>query len=156
MSKMQKVPIYRLKLVKDRVMQLTEASLTDSFGAARLVERLIRDADRETLVAVCLDAECQVLGINIVAMGTLVSLSTTGREIFKGAIAANAFSIILGHNHPSGDLEPSQEDIAMTRRAVLLGKMLSIPVLDHVVVSRRGYTSMRQRGIVPKPDRTPA
>lgn len=156
MSTLCKVPIYRLKLVKDRVMRVTASSLTDSFTAARLVERLIRDADRETLVTVCMDAECQVLGINVVAMGTLVSVSTTGREIFKGAIAANAHSIILGHNHPSGDLEPSQADIRMTRQAVLIGSMLTIPVLDHVIVSRLGYTSMRQRGIVPSPGRTAA
>jgi DNA repair protein RadC len=94
--------------------------------------------------------------VNVIAMGTLVSLSTTGREIFKGAIAANAHSIILGHNHPSGDLEPSKADIRMTGQAVLLGRMLSIPVLDHVVVSRRGFSSMRQLGIVPKPDRAVA
>jgi DNA repair protein RadC len=84
-----------------------------------------------------------------IAMGTLDGARTTGREVFKCAIVANAHSVVLGHNHPSGCLEPSETDIAMTRKLVMLGKMLSIPILDHVVVSFRGFRSMREMGIVP-------
>ena len=60
--------------------------------------------------------------------------------------------MILGHNHPSGCLEPSEADIRMTRKLVVFGRMLAIPVLDHVVVSVRGFRSIREMGIVPSTD----
>ncbi len=144
MARTFRVPLYRLKLVKDREIRFTEREIDQPVVAARLVERLIGNADREHLVAVFVNAQCEITGINIVAVGSLDHAHTTAREVFKGAIVANAHGVILGHNHPSGSLEPSPTDIRMTRKLVFLGRMLSIPVLDHVVVSQRGFRSMHE------------
>jgi len=70
------------------------------------------------------------------------------REVFSDAIVDRAASIILVHNHPSGDTEPSQEDIAITKRLVEAGELLGIKVHDHVIVSKNGYTSMKERGVI--------
>ena len=70
------------------------------------------------------------------------------REVFSDAIVDRAASIILVHNHPSGDTEPSQEDIAITKRLVEAGELLGIKVHDHVIVSKNGYTSMKERGLI--------
>lgn len=143
-----KVPLFRLKLVKDREMQFTEREIDQPLVAGRLVEQLIGNADREHLVTVFVNAQCEITGLNLVAVGSLDHAHTTAREVFKGAIVANAHGVILGHNHPSGSLEPSASDIRMTRKLVFLGRMLSIPVLDHVVVSQRGHRSMHEMGLL--------
>jgi DNA repair protein RadC len=70
------------------------------------------------------------------------------REVFSDAIVDRAASIILVHNHPSGDTEPSQEDIAITKRLVEAGELLGIKVHDHIIVSKNGYTSMKERGVI--------
>jgi DNA repair protein RadC len=69
------------------------------------------------------------------------------RDVFYPAIKANAASIILVHNHPSGDPEPSTDDIELTNRLSDAGKLLGIAVLDHLVVAKRGYVSLKERGI---------
>jgi DNA repair protein RadC len=153
MAKTYKVPLYRLKLVKDRVVEFTEREIDQPFVAARFIERLIGNADREHLVALFLNAGCEIVGANVVAIGSLDHAHTTAREVFKGAIAANAHALVLGHNHPSGSLEPSPSDIRMTRKLVFLGRMLSIPVLDHVLVSLKGFRSMHEMGLVPAPSK---
>jgi len=144
-----KVPVYRLKLVKDRLLELSEKVLSQPYAAARFVERWISTCDREHLVSVFLDAECRIIGAQIIAVGSLGGVHTTGREVFKAAILANAHGLVLGHNHPNGSLEPSKEDIRMTRRLSFLGKLLGIRLHDHVVVSRSGFRSMREMGLVP-------
>jgi len=146
---MHKVPIYRLKLIKDRVVEYTERKIDQSFVAGRFIERLIGSADREHLVTVFVNSQSEILGVNVVAIGSLDHAHTTAREVFKCAIVANAHAIVLGHNHPSGSLEPSEADLLMTRKLVFLGRMLGIPILDHVIVSQRGFRSLLEAGIVP-------
>jgi DNA repair protein RadC len=81
-----------------------------------------------------------------VSVGSLNASIVHPREVMKPAIFASAASIILVHNHPSGDPEPSEEDLSITRRLVQVGDLLGIAVLDHVIVARRGVTSLRARG----------
>nr|QNO56866.1 hypothetical protein KGHFPOIM_00008 [Methanosarcinales archaeon ANME-1 ERB7] len=70
------------------------------------------------------------------------------REVFSDAIVDRAASIILVPNHPSGDAEPCQEDIVITKRLVEAGELLGIKIHDHVIVSKNGYTSMKERGVI--------
>jgi len=146
-----KVPIYRLKLIKDRTMQVSERLLDKPFAAARVVERWIGDADREHLVALFLDSECRFIGAHVIAVGSLDHAHTTAREIFKAAIVANGYGLVLGHNHPSGSLDPSESDIRTTKKLIYLGTMLGIRMLDHIIVSRNGFRSMHEMGLVPEP-----
>jgi DNA repair protein RadC len=144
-----KVPIYRLKLIKDGTMQVSERVLDKPFAVARVIERWVGTSDREHLVAIFLDADRRIVGAHVIAVGSLDHAHTTAREVFKAAIVANAHGLILGHNHPSGSLDPSESDIRSTKNLIYLGTMLGIRVLDHVIVSRNGFRSMHEMGLVP-------
>jgi DNA repair protein RadC len=90
----------------------------------------------------------QIVGASLVSKGTLDASLVHPREVFKVAVVANAAAVILVHNHPSGDPEPSPEDVALTRRLVEAGTLLGIPVLDHVIVGEEGFVSLAERGVV--------
>ena len=94
-----------------------------------------------------LDTQSQVIVERCLTVGLLNSSLVHPREVFAPAIAAASASLILAHNHPSGDPEPSSEDIAVTCQLVESGRLLGIPVRDHVVLGDRGYVSLRERGI---------
>jgi DNA repair protein RadC len=100
------------------------------------------DADRERFHVLHLDPQNRLLAREEVAVGTLSATTLTCREVFKGAILANSSALVLVHNHPSGDPEPSEEDRIVTRRLVEVGQWLGIPVLDHVVLGAGGYRSL--------------
>lgn len=146
-----RIPIFRLKLVKDKVLQFTDANVDQPHVAARLLGRLIGASDREQLVALFLDGYKDIVGVHVIATGCLDSCRTTPREVFKAAIVANAHGIVLGHNHPSGGIEPSHADIRLTRRLVRTGTLLGIPILDHLVVWRSQWCSFAERGLLAMP-----
>jgi DNA repair protein RadC len=111
--------------------------------------------DREHLVAVLVDTKQNVIGWHLVSLGTVNESLAHPREIFRAAIAANAYAVVLMHNHPSGDCTPSQADMAMTRRVSEAAKILGIQFLDHVIVgeedkfhSAPGLFSFKQAGII--------
>jgi DNA repair protein RadC len=90
--------------------------------------------DREMFVALLLDGKNQVLGFNVVSVGSLTAALVHPREVFKPAILANAAALILVHNHPSGDPEPSAEDKAITERLRHAADIVGIRIVDHVVI----------------------
>jgi DNA repair protein RadC len=104
----------------------------------------VGDADREHFLAIYLDALDRLIGLNEVAIGTINLLHVAAREIFKPAILCNANRVILLHNHPSGEPEPSSEDLALTRGIELAGMLMDIIVIDHVVVGHPGWVSLRE------------
>ncbi len=104
--------------------------------------------DREQFLAVILDGRNQVIGFNLVAVGTLTSALVHPREVFKAAILANAVAIILVHNHPSGDPEPSAEDRALTGRLKEAGEIIGIRILDHVVIGDGRFRSLSEEGLL--------
>jgi DNA repair protein RadC len=110
--------------------------------------RKYRHEKREHFFAILLDTKNQILMIETVHIGTL-NLSLVGpREVFRVAIREGASSVIVAHNHPSGDPTPSPEDIDVTRRLVEIGKLLDMPILDHVIVGEPNYVSLHDRGIL--------
>jgi len=110
--------------------------------AALVLSALIGAADREHFVALYLDARHRVTHAHVVSRGTTQSALVHPREVFKGAFLANAAALIIGHNHPSGDVEPSVDDRAISKRLREAGELLGITVLDSVIVgpSSRYYT----------------
>lgn len=100
--------------------------------------------DKEHLVCICLDTRYRVKSFSLVSVGSLNETIGQPREIFRPAIAVAAHSIIIAHNHPSGDPSPSDDDIAMTRRIHETGVLLRISLLDHVIVGDQKYFSIRQ------------
>jgi len=111
---------------------------------ARLLMPRTRGLDREQFFSVLLNTRHQVLGIELVAVGSLNAALVHPREIFKTAIRRSAHAIIVAHNHPSGDPTPSAEDRNLTRRLVQAGRLLGIAVLDHVILGDHRHISLRE------------
>lgn len=103
--------------------------------------------EQEHLRVILLDTRNRVLGVNDIYHGSLNSSQVRTGEIFKYAIRENAASVIIVHNHPSGDPTPSPDDVAVTRAIVQAGKLLDIQVLDHLVVANQKYVSLKERGL---------
>jgi DNA repair protein RadC len=104
------------------------------------------NGDVENLIAVHLNTRKKIIGFEVISNGTIDTLLCHPREIFKSAIVLNAASIILAHNHPSGDPTPSEADIRVTRETVRAGQLLKIEVLDHIILGHDAHTSLRERG----------
>ncbi|BDG61510.1 RadC family protein [Caldinitratiruptor microaerophilus] len=112
--------------------------------AALLMEEM-RRLDREEFRVVLLDVRGRVLGVETVSVGSLSTSVVHPREVFKGPIRRSAHSVILVHNHPSGDPTPSPEDREVTRRLAEVGRIMGIEVLDHIVIGDRQFVSLRER-----------
>ncbi len=109
---------------------------------------LLRDLKQEVFIVVCLSSANKIIQERTITRGLLNSSLTHPREVFREAILENAASIILLHNHPSGNLEPSQEDIHITKQLVESGKIIGIPVHDHLIIAGNGFTSFVERGLL--------
>ena len=96
---------------------------------------------QECFLAVSLDGAHQVIRTREITRGLANRTMVHAREVFRGAIRDNAVALILAHNHPSGSVEPSDEDKSITRALTSAGDVIGIPVLDHVIISRTGYYS---------------
>lgn len=105
----------------------------------------LENEDREHFKAILLDPRNKVIGVNTVSIGSLNASLVHPREVFKPAILTNAASIILVHNHPSGNPEPSDADIEVTKQINEAGKILGIELLDHIIIGRGKYESLSDR-----------
>src|SRR5262249_4838420 len=113
------ISVYRLLLIKDRSLPYKEArQMLTPADVADLVRTYLQRTDREHFTVVFLDSQSKVIGVNTVSVGTLTESLVHPREVFKGAILANAASIICAHNHPSGIASASEADVCVTRKLV--------------------------------------
>lgn len=108
----------------------------------------LRHASQERFFVVLLDGRHRVIRHELVSQGTLTASLVHPREVFRPALRDAAAAVVLVHNHPSGDPTPSQEDREVTERLARAGEILGVPVLDHVVVAERGYSSLRESGVL--------
>ena len=113
---------------------------------ARLVRSKLKDYSKEHFYLIALDS--RNWSIHEVSLGTLNASIVHPREAFTEAIKSKASSVIIAHNHPSGDPEPSQDDLEITKRLVEAGKVLDIEVLDHIIVTKETFLSMKEKGIL--------
>jgi DNA repair protein RadC len=111
--------------------------------AYELVKEEMVNSDREIFLSIMLTVRNELIGVETVSIGSVTASIITPREVFKSAILANAVSVILCHNHPSGDLTPSREDISVTKKLIETGELLGIKVLDHLIVTHKGFKSLR-------------
>ena len=114
---------------------------------ARLMMPEMQSLDREHFKVLLLNTKHSVLQVHPVSVGSLNASVVHPRECFRPAIAAQAAAIILVHNHPSGDVDPSEEDISLTRRLMSAGDLIGIKVLDHVIIGGNKYVSLADRGV---------
>jgi DNA repair protein RadC len=132
----------------DRSVEAKQAITISSPEDVVKVVSFLRQRRREYMVSVMLNARRHLLGIETVSIGTLNSNLVHPRELFAPAIQHRAASIILTHNHPSGDSLPSDDDAKLTKRMVQAGDLLGIEVIDHIVVSRDGHSSLKELGMM--------
>ena len=146
--------LVRIRMAPDRTLK-TQEPVSTPIEAVDLITREFGDLDREVFMALNLTCHLQVINMNICSMGTLNYTIVHPREVFKTSILSNASAVLLIHNHPSGILEPSKEDIDLTERMVSAGKILGIDVLDHLIIGtkERAYTSLRELGVMEFPER---
>jgi DNA repair protein RadC len=139
------------RLSEPREKQPTVSAPAD---AAAVLRPRLRDQDREFFCALLLNTKNTLLKVSEVSKGSLNASIVEPREVFKDAIASSAASMILAHNHPSGDPTPSSEDIAITKRLVKAGELLNIAVLDHIILGQRtqgrdqDFVSLKELGLM--------
>lgn len=137
-----RVPRYRIKLVRESASYAADVSppLQTSTAAAALLRPCFAGLDREHFVVCGLDAKHSVIGINVVSIGSLSLAIVHPREVFKPLILMNAAAWICAHNHPSSDVAPSREDLALTKRLREAADVLGITLLDHLILGERYYS----------------
>lgn len=135
------VPEMRLALIKEPGAKPVPIVCPEDL--AKFVEPL-KHYSEEHFVSFHLDAKNQVIGYHIVSRGTTSASLVHPREVFKAAFLANSHAIIVAHNHPSGDVTPSREDIEVTELLIKAGEMFSVRVIDHIIVGSSGLNSLRE------------
>jgi len=122
--------------------------ITGPEDVASLLRSQVGDLKQENFFVGLLNAKNELLRFVHVTQGTLTASLIHPRETFRAAIAEGSHSVVLVHNHPTGDPEPSPEDVNITKKIAEAGELLGIKVLDHVVIGDNSFTSMKDRGII--------
>lgn len=141
--------MYKVPHIEFRVVAETKAEYGTVKGpeqVAALIRKLTDGLTDERFYSVCLDNRNHVVAIHLCSIGDHCSTLVHPRSVYRTAVYSSAVAIVVAHNHPSGDCEPSTEDIAVTRRLHEAGKTLGIPMLDHVIIGGQSHKSMRQLG----------
>ena len=134
-----------VRLVPERKLY-SEKEIACSSDAVALLSKELGEYDREVFCVLHLNPKRLPLSASITSIGELTSTLVHPREVFKSAVLSSAACIMLLHNHPSGNLSPSEEDIKTTERIAVCGRVLAIPVVDHIICAEHGYISMRSYG----------
>lgn len=126
--------------------------ITTSAEAAGIFRSLLQssdkvDTDKEHFWAIGLDTKSRIKYVELVSIGILSSSLVHPRETFRRAIQEAVASVIVGHNHPSGDTTPSRDDISVTKRLKETGDIIGIPLVDHVVINQETHYSIMERGL---------
>ena len=137
------IPEYKVMLVRDKKIETDTKFINSSDDANKILQSYLNGVDREHFVVIMLNRKNGIIGINTVSVGDLSTSIVHPREVFKPAIVAGAASIIVAHNHPSGDPAPSRDDINVTTRLKEAGDILGIGVLDHIIIGDGCYKSLK-------------
>jgi DNA repair protein RadC len=123
-------------------------SLTSPQAVANYLKETLGREKKEHFVILLLDPQNKLIHLESISVGTVNEALVHPREVFEPAIRRLATKVIIAHNHPSGELEPSDEDLRLTQRLVSVGAIIDIPVVDHVIISSRGYFSLKQKRLL--------
>ena len=148
-------PIYRVQLVREGTAPEARPQLESPATAAAFLVPWVDehcDTGREVFGLLMLDTRHRLIGLHVVSVGCLTASLVHPREVFAPAVVAMAAGLVLWHTHPSGDPEPSAEDLALTRRLSAAGALMGIEVLEHVIVgmgpNARRWVSLKDRGML--------
>ncbi len=150
---MHRISQYRLQLVREGSLSYFDNVIRNPEDAAGIFQTHFDGSDREVFSFIALNIKHKVIGIHDVSVGSLTASVVHPREVFKAAMLMNAAALIVAHCHPSGNVTPSREDVRLTLQLIDAGKLLDIPVLDHVITGtdkeyHTQYCSMKEEGII--------
>ena len=147
-----RVPVYVLQLIKDKPLKVEgdkkPGNISNPRQAADILMEATRYQHKEVFGILMLTTKNSLIGYTVISIGSLNASIVHPREIYLPAIKACASSIILSHNHPSGDPSPSQEDLEVTRRLVDAGNIIGIHVRDHVIIGDGCFFSFKEKGLL--------
>jgi len=133
---------------EDLEPELKTFNIKDPEAVVKAIRASIKDKAKEHFKLILLNPRNKIIGISTISIGTLNASLVHPREVFKDAITHSAASVVLAHNHPSGDSEPSEDDIKITKKLVDSGKILGIEVLDHIIIAKNGFKSLANEGLL--------
>jgi len=142
----ESINIVKVMLIKDANSPFRTKGLKRPDDAASVARKFLANEDREVFIAINLDHSGKINSIHVVAIGNANATIIHPREVFKTAILSNASSIVIAHNHPSGNSQPSDEDTKMTSMLIEAGRLLGIKVLDHIIIGDDKYTNLSKSG----------
>ena len=128
--------------------ELKDFDIKNPEAVVKAIRSSIKEKAKEHFKLILLNPRNKIIGISTISIGTLNASLVHPREVFKDAITHSAASVILAHNHPSGDPEPSEDDIKITKKLVESGKILGIEVLDHIIIAKNGFKSLASEGLI--------
>jgi DNA repair protein RadC len=120
--------------------------IKDPEAVVKAIRASIKNKAQEHFKLILLNPRNKIIGISTISIGTLNASLVHPREVFNDAITHSAASVVLAHNHPSGDPEPSEDDITITKRLIEAGKILGIEVIDHIIIGKNDYYSFKAKG----------
>ena len=150
-GKRRELSIFAVRELSKRLMQKESAKARVVHGpedVARFSLPYFHGEHKEHFAILMLNTKNHILGLKDISIGSLTASIVHPREVFETAILHHSASIILLHNHPSGDPSPSREDIAVTQRLVKASKIMDIPVLDHLILGDGRFVSMKEKGLL--------
>ncbi len=133
---------------KDLEPELRDFDIKEPQSVVKAIRASIKDKAKEHFKLILLNTRNKILGISTISIGSLNASIVHPREVFKDAIVHNAYSVVLAHNHPSGDPEPSEDDLTITKRFIEAGKILGIEVIDHIIITKTGFFSFKEKGLL--------
>ena len=128
--------------------ELKNFDIKDPESVVKAIRASIKDKAKEHFKLILLNPRNKIIRISTISIGTLNASLVHPREVFKDAITHSAASVVLAHNHPSGDPEPSEDDLKITKKLVESGKILGIEVLDHIIIAKNGFKSLANEGMI--------
>ncbi|CBH22643.1 conserved protein of unknown function [Acetoanaerobium sticklandii] len=141
----KRVEIVSLKMVRESTFLYDPRRISCPADGLMMAKMFLEDKDREEFIVITLDTKNQPTSVNVCSKGSLNASLVHPREVFKTAVISNAATVLLAHNHPSGNPEPSKEDIKITKRLNEAGKILGIKVLDHLIIGSDSYYSFKEQ-----------
>ena len=132
---MSSIAVFKCQLVKEHEYPFS-GTVSAPEVAGNFLRNYFEGLDRETVAVLLLNTKNNVIGLSTISVGTLNASLVHAREVFKVAILGSASSIILAHNHPSGDNEPSEDDLLITKRLQEAGKLMGVEIIDHVIIAK--------------------
>jgi DNA repair protein RadC len=140
------IPVYRIQLNQTGSVPGISRPYEETKDAAEIFRNLLGDPDREHLLAIFLNGRKNVVGVQVIAIGSYNMVFVEARDLFGCGLLLNATDVVLVHNHPCGDPTPTEVDEVRTRELEVIGLLMAMPVLDHIIVGSTGHSSIRATG----------